>query len=65
MGARVDITDDEESPFAVGLVSYNAEEIRRMMGRQRGEFESILGYKYVDEIIHRDDLVLLDADNNE
>lgn len=65
MGARVDITDDAESPFAVGLVSYNADEIRRMMGHKRGEFETILGYKYVDEIVHRDDLVLLDGDNGE
>jgi len=65
MGARVDITDDADHPFAVGLVSYSADEIRRMMGRKRGEYEAVLGYKYVDEIIHRDDLVLLDGDGDE
>lgn len=65
MGARVDITDEQNQPFAVGLVSYSADEIRRMKGRQRSEFETVLGYKYLDEIVHRDDLVLLDDNADE
>ncbi len=67
IGARVDLLDTSGSAFAVGLVSYPASEIQRMKGRQSKEFEKILGYKYVEEIVHREDLVLLDpkTDNGE
>jgi len=59
MGARVDVTDDSGATFAVGLVSYASGEIERMKGKRRADFEPVLGYKYVDEIIHRDDMVVL------
>ena len=65
MGARVDITGGDKVPFAVGLASYNADEIRRMRGRRRGDFEAVLGYRYTDEIVHRNDLVLLDDDGDD
>lgn len=59
MGARVDICGTDGVAFAVGLVSYNADEIRRVKGRKQSEIGAILGYEYVREIVHRDDLVLL------
>ena len=61
MGARVDVQDEAGRTFAVGLTSYSAQEVRRMKGRKRGQFEEVLGYKYVDEIIDRDDMVLLNG----
>ena len=64
IGARVDLVDGSGEAFAVGLVSYSASEIRRMKGRQSGEFQEVLGYRYVEEIIHREDLVLLDVQTN-
>ena len=64
IGARVDLLDGRGQAFAVGLVSYPASEIQRMKGRQSEEFQEVLGYKYVEEIIHREDLVLLDVKNN-
>lgn len=64
MGARVDVQDETGHTFAVGLTSYSAQEVRRMKGRKRGQFEQILGYKYVDEIIDRDDMVLLNGDDD-
>ena len=60
IGARVDLLDAHGTSFAVGIVSYPASEIARMKGRQSAEFQEVLGYKYVEEIIHREDLVLLD-----
>ena len=30
-----------------------------MQGGQRGDYLKVLGYKYVDEIVNRDDLVLM------
>ena len=64
IGARVDLLDGGGQAFAVGLVSYSASEIERMKGRQSDEFLGVLGYKYVEEIVHREDLVLLDVKND-
>jgi glutamate 5-kinase len=43
---------------ARGLVSYAAENARRIAGRKSHEIEELLGYRDRDEIIHRDDLVV-------
>ena len=64
IGERVDLLDGSGEAFAVGLVSYPASEIQRMKGRQSGDFQEVLGYKYVEEIVHREDLVLLDVKTN-
>ena len=64
IGERVDLLDGSGAAFAVGLVSYPASEIQRMKGRQSEEFKKVLGYKYVEEIVHREDLVLLDPKTN-
>jgi len=48
-----------EAPFARGLSSYSSKELGQIMGHKTGEIEKILGYKYFDEVIHRDDMVLL------
>ncbi|GIW41049.1 MAG: glutamate 5-kinase [Candidatus Binatia bacterium] len=45
--------------FAQGLVNYDAAEIEKIKGRRTADIEAILGYKIRDEVIHRDDLVLL------
>jgi glutamate 5-kinase len=45
--------------FARGLVNYGAVELARIMGCHTREIERLLGYKGSDEVIHRDDLVLL------
>jgi glutamate 5-kinase len=45
--------------IARGLVNYSADELRLIAGRHSGEFESLLGFRGNDEVIHRDNLVLL------
>ena len=45
--------------FARGLVNFDADELRRIQGAKTREIEARLGYKAVDEVIHRDNLVLL------
>lgn len=64
MGSRVDIQDAAGQTFAVGLVSYSAHEVRRMRGRKPTEFQEVLGYEYVPEIVDRDDLVCLIEGND-
>jgi len=51
-----------DAAFARGLTQYNAHEVRRVAGRQSGEIEAILGFRYGDTVVHRDDLVAFDAD---
>lgn len=46
--------------FARGLVNYNAAETARLAGKHTKDIEKTLGYRDYDEIIHRDNLVLLD-----
>jgi glutamate 5-kinase len=42
-----------------GLVNYKVEDCRKLCGCQSNEIETRLGYFYGEEIIHRDNLVLL------
>ncbi|WP_456371895.1 glutamate 5-kinase [Thiolapillus sp.] len=44
---------------ARGLVNYSAEESRRIAGKASSRFEEILGYMDDEELIHRDNLVVL------
>jgi glutamate 5-kinase len=60
VGDPVDVAVDPARPFARGLAGYAAEELRRIAGLKTSEIEGALGYKYLDEVVHRDDMVLLD-----
>ena len=55
--------DENGNEFARGISSYSAEEVRKIAGKKTGEIEKILGYKYSDEVIHRDDLAVVSKNN--
>lgn len=57
-GSVVRICDARGEPFARGLVSYASDEIEKVRGRKGAELPAILGYRYIDEVIHRNDLVI-------
>ncbi|HET6437078.1 MAG TPA: glutamate 5-kinase [Anaeromyxobacter sp.] len=59
VGDPVDIAVETGRPFARGLAGYAAHELRRIAGLKTSEIERALGYKYLDEVIHRNDLVVL------
>lgn len=59
-GDVVSILGAEGQEFARGLVNYSAEEIERIKGRRTDEIERVLGYKHSDEVVHRDNLVILE-----
>ena len=44
---------------ARGIVNYQSDELARLCGHQSIEIETILGYTYGDEVIHRNNLILL------
>ncbi|HYG05033.1 MAG TPA: glutamate 5-kinase [Stenotrophomonas sp.] len=50
-----------ERAVARGISQYSAQDIRRLAGRHSRDIESVLGYNYGENIVHRDDLVLLPA----
>jgi len=60
-GDAVKCIDTEGLEFARGLINYRSEEVMKLKGVHSREIEKILGYKYYDEIIHRDDLVVLES----
>ena len=45
--------------IARGVSQYSAVDIRRIARRHSREIEGILGYTYGENVVHRDDLVLL------
>jgi glutamate 5-kinase len=59
-GDPVDVADLSGEVFARGLAAYGADELRRLAGKKTSQIESTLGYRGLDEAVHRDDLALLD-----
>jgi len=58
-GDTVSVFSAEGLEIARGIVAYSDADAARIMGRRSGEIADILGFRGRDEMIHRDDLVLL------
>lgn len=58
-GDAVLVEAADGTAVAKGLVAYDAGDARKIQGRQSETIEAILGYRGRDEMIHRDDLVLV------
>jgi glutamate 5-kinase len=58
-GDPVSVRDADGRELARGLSAYDAEDARRIAGHRSEEIEPILGWRGRDEIVHRDDLVVL------
>jgi glutamate 5-kinase len=59
VGDSVSCVNDEGAEVARGLAVYSSEDIQRLAGRPTKDISRVLGYTNGDEIIHRDDLVLV------
>jgi len=59
MGDPVSVVDPRGTVLARGLVAYSSDEIRRIAKLPAREIRPVLGYSNGDEVIHRDDLVLV------
>lgn len=57
-GDAVRICSADGGEIATGVINYALTELLRIMGHKSSDIESILGYKYGDEVVHRDNLVL-------
>ncbi|MBP0466198.1 glutamate 5-kinase [Roseomonas sp. PWR1] len=58
-GDPLSVQDESGREVARGLSAYDADAARQIAGHRSEELEAILGWRGRDEIIHRDDLVLL------
>jgi glutamate 5-kinase len=59
-GDCVSLVDPEGVEFGRGLVNYPSMDVLRVKGLRSHEIARVLGYKVADEIIHRDNFVLIE-----
>jgi len=60
VGDPVHCCDESGKIIAIGLINYNSEDTHKIKGKHSSNIEKILGYKDNDEIMHRDNLVILE-----
>lgn len=60
-GDVVDVRAADGTVLARGLAQYSAPDGARIAGRHSRDIEAVLGFRYDEAMIHRDDLVLLHA----
>ncbi len=58
-GSTVSVKDGAGHELARGLVHYSSDELEKIKGCKSADIEKLLGHKNYDEVIHRDDLVIL------
>ena len=59
-GDTIELIDGQSNRIiAKGICLYNHHDLKRIMGKQSGEIDGILGHDFGDVIVHRDDMVLL------
>jgi glutamate 5-kinase len=58
-GDAVLCVDMDSNRVAKGLSNYSSDEVKKILGKKTSEIEKALGYRYSDEVIHRDNIVLL------
>ncbi len=59
-GDVVEVASQERKVLARGLTNYSSGEILKIMGKRTDRIEAELGYKDYDEVIHRDNLVVIE-----
>ena len=60
VGDSVLCVDCNDHWFAKGLVNYSSSDLNKILGKKSKEIEGILGRKDYDEVIHRDNLVIIE-----
>ena len=58
-GDTVFVVDGESRRIACGIANYSAEDINRVRGLRSERIDETLGYNYGQEVVHRNNLVLL------
>jgi len=58
-GEVIHCVDEKGMEFARGVVNYSSQEVDKIKGLKTGRIEDVLGYRVYDEVIHRDNLVVM------
>ena len=61
-GDTVSVLDRDGTEIARGMIAYSNRDAARIVGKRSADIEALLGFRGRDEIIHRDDLVMMRAD---
>jgi glutamate 5-kinase len=64
VGAPVQCLTTTNKVIAAGLTNYSSADIEKIKGCRSSEIKNILGFSDSDEVIHRDNLVLLDKEHD-
>jgi len=59
-GNAVCIVDEKNEEIGRGLINYNIRDLDKIMGMKTAEVRKMVGNSFYEEVIHRDDLVILD-----
>lgn len=60
-GESVSLLTDEKDCIAVGIARYSIEEMQKLIGKHSRTIESTLGFTRGPEMVHRDDLSMMEA----
>ena len=55
----VRVAAEDGTEIARGIVNYGSRDLARIVKRRSDEIDGVLGYHFGDEVIHRNDMVLL------
>ncbi len=64
-GDTISVLTADGAEVARGIAAYSDSDAARIMGRRSAEIEGLLGFRGRDELIHRDDLVILKSEVQE
>ena len=58
-GDVISVLSKENEKIGLGLAGYSSNDANKIMGHKSNEIAEILNYSFREELIHKDDLVLL------
>ena len=58
-GEVIQCVNELEDEILIGLVNYNSEEVRKIIGLSSDKIESVLGYVNESSLIHRNNMVII------
>ncbi len=64
-GTNIAVCDEQGTVIAAGRSNYSSADVERIKGLQSGEARAIVDNDYGDEVIHRNNLVLVDNDSDQ
>jgi len=59
VGDYIRCLNKDGKKIAKGLTNYSADDLNKIKGKKTSDIENALGFKYSDEVIHRDNLVVV------